>query len=146
MALTFHPKPGLILFCDFSEGFKEPEIVKTRPVIVLAPPLQGRSNLVTVVALSTVKPAPERNYHYQVPKAAMPQVGYFQGKDSWVKGDMVYSVGFHRLDLIKLGKRDANTGKRVYYRKLLDYSHMKIIRVCVLHGMGLGYLSEHLAP
>lgn len=49
MPITFHPKPGQILFCDFSSGFKEPEMIKNkRPVIVLSGPIKGRSNLVTI--------------------------------------------------------------------------------------------------
>jgi uncharacterized protein YifN (PemK superfamily) len=37
MAITFHPEPRMVLVCDFTTGFKEPEMVKVRPVIVLSP-------------------------------------------------------------------------------------------------------------
>ncbi len=105
MAIQFHPSAGQILLCDFSSGFKEPEMVKNhRSVIVLMPPISGRSNLVTILALSTNCPSPIMSYHYKLPKASMPQVGRFQGKDTWVKADMIYTVGFHRFDLIRLGK------------------------------------------
>ena len=56
MALTFHPKPGTILMCDFSAGFKAPEMVKVRPVIVVSPKRKHCSGLCTVVAISTVTP------------------------------------------------------------------------------------------
>jgi uncharacterized protein YifN (PemK superfamily) len=37
MAITIHPKPEMILFCDFSQGFALPEMVKSgRPVIFKA--------------------------------------------------------------------------------------------------------------
>lgn len=143
MALTFHPKVGQILFCDFSQGFKEPEMVKKRPVIVLVSAIQGRSDLATVVPLSTVEPNPPQLYHYKLLKQSMPMIGKFQDSDSWIKGDMVYTVGFHRLDLILLGKRAPN-GKREYFKNRLGRDQMKQIYQCVLHGLNLGHLSNYL--
>lgn len=144
MAVLFHPKPGQILLCDFSKGFKEPEMVKpSRPVVVLSGPIKGRSNLVTVLALSTVEPESLQDYHYKIPKASMPQLGRFQTKDTWVKGDMIYTVGFHRLDLIKLNKRDGN-GKRIYFKQKLGRDQMKAVYGCMLHGLNLGVLTKHL--
>lgn len=145
MAITFHPSPGQILLCDFSKGFKEPEIVKSgRPVIVLTPNLKGRTGLVTVIPLSTQAPAQIMPYHYKLPKSCMPQIGFFQNKDSWVKGDLIYTVGFHRLNLILLGKRDPTTNKRLYYKDKLSAEYMREIYSCVLHGLDLGALSRHL--
>lgn len=144
VAITFHPKPGQILECDFSNGFKEPEMVKRRPVIVLTPSMKGRQNLVTVVCLSTKKPEEECSFHYKLPKASMPQLGRFQKSATWVKADMIYTVGFHRLDLIRLGKRDPKTGQRFYFDRRLSREQMKKIYGCVLHGFSLGYLAEYL--
>lgn len=145
MALTFHPRPGTILVCDFSKGFKEPEMVKTgRPVVVLTPQIDGRGKLVTVVALSTVAPDPVREFHCRLPRASLPQLGRFQDRDTWVKGDMVYSVGFHRLDLIQLGKRHPGTGKRMYFNQRLGREQMRRVYECVLHGLSLGHLCRHL--
>ena len=115
-----------------------------RPVIVLSPPISGRSNLVTILALSTSCPSPIMPYHYKLPKASMPQLGRFQEKDTWVKADMIYTVGFHRLDLIRLGKRDVNTGKRLYFRQKLGREQMTEIYKCMLHGLNLGQLGKHL--
>lgn len=145
MAIEFHPSPGQILLSDFSDGFKEPEMVKSnRPVIVLTPPISGRSNLVTILALSTSCPSSIMPYHYKLPKASMPQLGRFQEKDTWVKADMIYTVGFHRLDLIRLGKRDVNTQKRLYFTRRLGRAQMSEIYKCMLHGLNLGHLGVHL--
>ena len=145
MAIRFHPSPGQILICDFSTGFQEPEMVKSgRPVLVLTPSIEGRGELVTVVAISTVKPDPVMDYHYQLPKQCMPMTGNFQQDDSWIKGDMIYAVGFHRLDAIRLGTRDPQTNKRLYYTRRLGRDRMKEIYGCVLHGMNLGNLAKHL--
>jgi len=144
MPITFHPSPGQILFCDFSQGFREPEMVKNkRPVVVLTGSMVGRSNLVTVVPLSTVVPEQTQPYHYQIPKHSMPMIGRFQTNDSWVKGDMIYTVAFHRLDLILLGKKLPN-GKREYFTNRLGREQMKAIYSCVLHGLNLGHLKEYL--
>ena len=63
MPITFHPKIGQMLYCDFTQGFKEPEMVKAkRPVIVISGDMKGRAGLVTVVALSTKVPDPIRGY------------------------------------------------------------------------------------
>jgi uncharacterized protein YifN (PemK superfamily) len=145
MPITIHPSPGQILLCDFSQGFREPEMVKSkRPVIVLTGVSRSRPNLVTVVPLSTKEPDPIMPYHYQLPRNCMPQIGRFQDSDSWVKGDLLYTVGFHRLDLIRLGKRDPNTGQRIYYRNRLSRDRMREIYSSVLHGLNLGHLSEYI--
>jgi len=145
VAIEFHPRPGQILLCDFSQGFREPEMVKShRPVVVLTPPIVGRANLVTVLALSTQAPHRTMPYHYKIPKNSMPQLGRFQENDTWVKGDMIYTVGFHRLDLIQLGKRDKNTGKRLYFKQKLGREQMREIYKSALHGLNLGGLGEHL--
>ncbi len=144
MAIIFHPSPGQILFCDFSQGFKIPEMVKNkRPVVVLSGSISGRSNLVTVVPLSIVAPETPQLYHYKIPKNAMPMIGRLQENDSWLKGDMLYTVGFHRLDLIQLGKRQPN-GKREYFQNKLGREQMKAIYSCVFHGLNLGHLGKYL--
>lgn len=145
MAITFHPRPGQLLLCDFSEGFKAPEMVKSgRPVVVLTSPPKHNTGLVTVVPLSTSAPDPVMPYHCRLPRNCMPQLGRFQNTESWVKGNLVYTVGFHRLDLIKLGKRDPQTGKRIYFTNRLGRERMTEVYTCVLHGLNLGVLAGHL--
>ena len=74
----------------------------------------------------------------------MPQLGRFQQSDSWLKGDMIYTVGFHRLDLIRLGKKNPQTGKREYFNKRLRRDQMNEIYRCILNGMNLGNLGNYL--
>jgi len=142
--ITIHPRPGQILLCDFSQGFKKPEMVKNkRPVVVLSGPIKGRANLVTVAPLSSVEPTPVQEYHYRIPKQSMPMVGIFQTNDSWLKGDMIYTVVFHRLNLILLGKTGTD-GKRLYFTNKLGPDQMKQIYQCILHGLNLGKLAIHV--
>ncbi|WP_413786096.1 MULTISPECIES: type II toxin-antitoxin system PemK/MazF family toxin [Aeromonas] len=133
------PKVGQLLLCDFEPGFKEPEMTKTsRPVIVLS----AKSGLVTVVACSTVAPDKPQAHHYKLPRQSMPKTGHFMGRDSWVKGDMVYTVGFHRLNLVQTGK--GMGGKRLYFTDALGRGQMSQIRQCVLYGIGMGFLAKHI--
>lgn len=147
MPITFHPRVGQILICDFSEGFKEPEMVKSgRPVLVIAPSIHGRDpRLVTIVGLSSVEPQKVMPFHLKLPKATLPQLGNFQENDTWLKGDMVYSVGFHRLDLIRLNKRGAD-GKRIYFTNALSRERMREVYSCVLHGLNMGAMAVHIPP
>ena len=110
--------------------------------LVISPPISARSSLTTVVALSTTPPDPICNYHYLLPRASLPQIGQFQTNDTWVKGDMVYAVGFHRLDQIKLGKK--KDGKRLYFTNRLGRETMKEVYSCVLHSIGIGAIAKHL--
>lgn len=144
MAITFHPKPGMILMCDFTGGFREPEMVKSRPVVVISPAMTGRSNLVTVIALSSSPPERVMPYNLKLPQSSLPNLGFFQKNETWVKGDMVYSVGFHRLDLIRLNERDGRTGKRLYYQTRLGRENMKLVYGCLLASLNLQHLTEHL--
>lgn len=60
----------------------------------------------------------------------------------WVKADMVATVGFHRLDLIRIGKDQE--GKRKYLQTAISDDDLQAIRRCVLHTLGLAALTPHL--
>lgn len=140
MAIKEHPLLGTILMCDFT-GFKEPEMVKRRPVAVISPKIGSRPGLCTVVSLSGTDPFPIMPYHCQIDiEPEMPPP--WNSKGVWVKGDMIYAVAFHRLDLIREGKDFR--GKRLYRYQPLSDGQIKKIRECVLRGLGLTSLTKHL--
>jgi uncharacterized protein YifN (PemK superfamily) len=140
MAIAEHPGMGIILHCDFSAGFKIPEMVKRRPAVIVSPKIGARAGLCTVVPISTEPPEKVMPYHLELTELQLPPP-YDQGPN-WIKGDMVVSVGFHRLDLIRTGK--DRTGKRSYYFKKLSDQDFKKVRACVLHGLGLSILTKYL--
>jgi len=118
-----------------------PEMVKRRPVVVISPKIVARPKLCTVVALSTTPPDPIMQYHCQIdirPKLPKP----LDSDGIWVKGDMVYAVGFHRLDFIRLGK--DRFGNRLYRYETVGEGNLRKVRKCVLSGMGLSILTKHL--
>lgn len=114
-----------------------------RPVLVISPKIARRPGLVTVAALSTVRPSPAEAYHMLIPPNFLPQLGRYQKNETWLKGDMIYTVGFHRLHLIQLNKRGPN-GKRVYFRSRLGREQMRAAYRCVLQGLGLEHLTDHV--
>lgn len=142
MPIQKPPSIGQVLLCDFREGFKEPEMVKRRPVVVVSPNISWRPGLCTVVALSTTPPDPARPYHCRLNLDPLPPPPW-DAKEVWVKADLVMTVGLHRLDLIRDG-RDERCGKRKYYTKCLSSEQLTVVRKCLLHGLGLFSLTKHL--
>ncbi len=141
MAVTYHPARGSIVTVNFEPGFTPPEMVKRRLAIVVSPAIRARVGLCTVVPLSTTPPQKAMPYHctYRVPFKMPPSWGNIE---RWVKGDMVTTVGWHRVDLITLGK--DREGKRIYQTQAVDNESFRQISRCILHGMGLSALTKHL--
>jgi len=136
-----HPERGTILICDYDVGFKEPEMVKRRPVLVVSPKISVRPGLCTIVALSTSPPAPELPYHCKLtlsPALPAPWVS----DQVWVKADMINAVGFHRLDFVRLGK--DRTGKRIYRYDTIPAGDLQRVQACILKALGLAALTSHM--
>lgn len=134
MPLTYHPKPGDILVCDYNTGFTAPEMVKRRPIIVISPRLRRRNGLCTVVPLSTTQPDVEEDYHCRISMCpTLPKP--WDSSWMWVKADMIATVSFERLELIR-GPKDFQ-GKRKYLQCRIDDSSLQAIRRCVLFALGV---------
>lgn len=127
--LTFHPPPGTIVICDFSTGFRPPEMVKVRPVVVISP-RRRTGQLATVVPLSSTPPLPVEPWHYRLPPGAYPPA---RGA-IWVKGDMVATVALDRLDRVRV----KTGGTRAYHTFQLDQTALAAVLACVRAGIGLG--------
>lgn len=139
--LTFHPNPGLIVMCDYGEEPVEPEMVKTRPVVVVSPKLKNRTGLAAVVPLSTTEPHRVEDYHCTV-HLDPPLPPPFDSPDMWVKADMIATVGFQRLDRIRTGRDQY--GKRKFITRSVSADELKAINRAVLCGLGFGRLTPHL--
>ncbi|MBQ9240230.1 MAG: type II toxin-antitoxin system PemK/MazF family toxin [Duodenibacillus sp.] len=130
MALKFFPNRGDVLICDFS-GFNEPEMTKRRPVVVMTPRRRYGPGLVTVVPLSTTAPDPVQIWNTQL---FIPMPAPYDKDACWVKGDMLYSVSFERLNPFRAGKDSA--GKRIYETVSLSPEQLAEVEKCVLNGLG----------
>lgn len=126
MPISFHPRAGQVLVCDF-QGFREPEIVKKRPVIVVSPRLPYRSGLVAVVPVSLTPP---RN---DVPFIARLSRNYNPAEADdlpcWAKCDLVLNIGLWRLDGFKIGRRRWETPQ-------VTGEDLRAVRKAVLAGLG----------
>lgn len=87
--------------CDFC-GFVEPEMVKTRPVVILAKNKRN-SQLVTVVPLSTTAPSLQEDHHHELSTNPLPDKPHIS---CWAKCDMVVTVSLRRLDRYQIGRRE----------------------------------------
>lgn len=85
--------------CDFA-GFVVPEMVKVRPVVVIARNRKNR-RLVTVTPLSTTLPDELDAVHHEMSRNPLP------GREAitcWAKCDMLSTVSLARLDRFKIGR------------------------------------------
>jgi mRNA interferase MazF len=128
VALNFHPAPGTIVICDFSTGFKPPEMVKARPVIVISPRRRTGGGLVTVVPLSSTPPAPVEPWHHRLQPGTYPPARGVM----WAKCDMVATVGLMRLDRVRM----KVNGQRTYSTCLLEPGELLAVLACVRAALG----------
>jgi mRNA interferase MazF len=140
MPITYHPPQGSIVRVDFDGAFKEPEMVKPRLCVVVSKPIQARPRLCTVVPLSTTVPNKIMPYHYQL-HIPFKLPDRWTAQTVWAKCDMIYAAGYHRIDLLRLGKVQ---GSRVYQTNCIDADSLKAVQRAILHGLGLSSLTNHL--
>jgi uncharacterized protein YifN (PemK superfamily) len=134
VAISFQPQARQILFCDF-RGFEVPEMVKRRPVLVLAAH-DTNSKLVVVVPLSTTAPQQPKPYHCRL---RLNRLSYPTEKPIWAKCDMVAVVSTARLDRIPAAPRGAKSHRK-YQRIQIDTQQFDTIRRGVAHALGLSTL------
>lgn len=133
MTVISHPAPGTIVRVDLSQGFREPEMVKRRPCIVLSPPIPGRQMLCTIVPLSTSAPRRVLPCHMEI-VVDPPLPEPYSNPRMWLKGDVVLTVAFHRLRLL-FDRHEA--GQRVYDVRVLPADVFEDVKACVRAGLGL---------
>lgn len=119
-----------MFMCDFSD-FKEPEMTKVRPVVVISPRLPYRSEITTVVPISLTPPRHALPFVYKMSKNYHPQED--DGLDCWAKCDMVTNLSCTRLNGFKVGRRKWE------YPIVLPHD-LHGIRMAVIHGLGLAAL------
>ena len=130
MALQFYPRAGQMFFCDFA-GFKVPEMVKPRPVIVISPKLPYRSEIVTIVPTSTTPPRHDLPFCYRLSKNYHPEED--DDIPVWAKADMIMNLRVYRLIPFKVGRRK-------YFYPELAPDDLQGVKRAVLYGLGMGAL------
>jgi uncharacterized protein YifN (PemK superfamily) len=136
MPIQHHVAAGTILLCDYSlGGFREPEMIKRRPAVVVSPRLRHRDDLCAVVPLSGSEPETPVEYVVRLDLSA-PLPDPFPQSVWWAKCDMIATVGFKRLDLFRTGRDQY--GKRKYLQPRLSAEDLERVRGGILNGLGLG--------
>jgi uncharacterized protein YifN (PemK superfamily) len=135
MALRHFPKIGEVLLCDF-RGYEHPEMIKMRPVVVIAERLIGRSvNLVTIVPLSGQRSV--EDFAYQVPiHLARPLSPKFGMTAVWAKCDMVAVVSRGRLDRFH-NPPEHRSGPHRWLSGQITKQQIGAIKEGILHGLNL---------
>ena len=102
MPISYHPRAGQVLMCDF-QGFRVPEMVKTRPVIVVSPKLPHRHDIVAIVPISLTAPRHSLPFVIRLSKNYHP----LEADDlpCWAKCDLLINLGRWRLNGFKIGRR-----------------------------------------
>lgn len=115
----------MVLQCDF-RGYMVPEIVKSRPVVIISPNHLNRPGLFTVVPLSTTPPDPVCPYHYKLIGNPIPG----ESAEVWAKCDLVASVSRARLDRVKIARGNYQIGH-------ISMEQIREIRLCVARSIGV---------
>lgn len=130
-ALPFHPNPGDILICDYSTGFRPPEMVKRRLCVVVSPKLKRRNDLVSVVPLSETEPEPVELWHHKVDLVCK---SWGDGP-RWAACDMIATVSYGRLG--RPHYRRHVTGARLHEKLALSADDLDALRSKVALALGL---------
>ena len=121
--------------CDFSTGFRPPEMVKVRPVVVVSKRKWNRRTCIVVPCSAVASVCTLRV------NAALPQRKYqFLARDSWAKCDCPYTISVKRLSVIRDDDGSAVNSRRTR----LDDSDLRRIRKFV--GKAIGLLDDDASP
>jgi uncharacterized protein YifN (PemK superfamily) len=131
--LPFHPSPGDILICDYTTGFKPPEMVKRRLCVVVSPKLKRRNDLTTVVPMSQTQPQPEQEWHHPIDLVSR---SWGHGR-RWIACDMLATVAYDRL--ARPHYRHEVTGIRLFERLALPEADLDAVRRAIMIALGLNH-------
>jgi uncharacterized protein YifN (PemK superfamily) len=95
-AFKHYPKFGQVYVCNFDTGFKPPEMVKCRPVVVVSQTGTHGRGLCTVIPLSTTPPSPPQSWHHLIKSPPMPRTP--PDVEVWAKCDMITTVCVDRRE------------------------------------------------
>lgn len=131
MAITFAPKRGHILMCDFDMAFVDPEMRKIRQALVVS--IKDNNQLhalkpgtCTVVPFSTVQPTT------MSPDDIFFRAGTYWSlsEDCWARCKMISTVSHHRLRLVLKNSRPHST-------ESLSSAHLDEVERGIMYALGL---------
>ena len=135
MGLNSAPVPGSIVVCIYND-FREPEMVKARPVIIVSPRINSRPNLLTVVPISTTAPKTPKAFNVLI-DLGEPLPRWGPATKVWVKCDMIATLALRRFHLLQ----EEDTDKRI--RRAVTDQQLTEIRHGIIHSIGMGSLIDN---
>lgn len=131
MAITFAPKRGAILMCDFELAYISPEMRKSRQVAVVSVLSNNQRHglapgTATVIPFTTVVPKTPGADDLFIPAGTY----WSLTKDSWARCKMVTTVSHARLDLILRNNRRHPT-------EFLSEKHLQELAQGLAFALGL---------
>lgn len=132
-SINFYPKPSMVLLYKFAEEGKSeyapPEIIKTRPVVVVSRHKRHNETTCTVIPLSLTPPKTVQLWHVLLDGRGMPD----NKSGRWAKCDMITNVSLSRLQLFAYQFKGNIEYKHGYlpsdgYKKIIEglKAHLKI--------------------
>jgi uncharacterized protein YifN (PemK superfamily) len=134
MPITFAPKLGQVLYCDFKDA-SPPEMVKSRPAVVVS---RNNGMVCTVVPLSGTEPNRIMDHHHPMSAESLPDRIAAKGL-WWAKCDMIETVSLARLDRPQEGRHPD--GRRRYSSKCVTAQDLQAIQKCMLYNLCLETLT-----
>lgn len=127
-AITFSPVEGTVLVCDFSIGFRPPEVIEKRPCVVISKQRTNR-RLCVVVPISTTESTNRKAIVVPLLSAKYP----FLRRDGWAKCHAPSTVSITRLSMM----RDPVAGRGLDTRHtMLDAADLQAVRLGVARFIG----------
>lgn len=118
--------------CDYTSGFRPPEMVKLRLAVTVSPKLKRRNDLVTIVPLSQTCPTILEAWHHRIEVDLPPPWG---SGARWAKCDMLATVGYARLNLPYM--EHPVTGSRQFVQRQLTGTDVVALRRACAAALGI---------
>ena len=127
MSITFAPRRGAILLCDFDAARVHPEMDKKRQAIVISATRFNHRHG-SFAGLCTVVPTSSKTPRTVGPEDVLIPTGKYWSfsVDSWVRCKMVTTVSHDRLDLLLKDGRSTRT-------EFLDESDIRRVLAAIRH-------------
>lgn len=137
MPITFKPRVGQVLTCDFGhypvppdrlgvQGRLPPEMIKKRMVVVLN---AKHRNACVVVPLSTTWDGPSemRGFHVLIPTGVLPAIHFWEDRPRWAKCDAIQMVSNVRLDRVVQARGHASVHLAASLVTQIQHAVIKVI-------------------
>lgn len=129
--ITFAPKRGAIVLCDFDMARVAPEFDKRRQAVVLSISSLNHKHAMQP-GLCTIVPTSSKEPKTVGPEDLLIPAGKYWSfdEDSWVRAKNLVTVSHSRLSLLHRNSRPTST-------EFLDAADMAAVEAAIKHALGM---------